>query len=138
MAMFCQMFDKVERASAKSSATPTTRIPEFATVAPGTRRRLIVLTDGLMHVPGKASLYEREPTKGKGKTKTGGDFTLYSAAGRSYVARHLAQLRDVEVIVLLVRRPADSARQDYRLREWLEAYYTQSGARLPIQFREIW
>lgn len=115
-----------------------TRLPEFTAVSPGSRRRLIVLTDGLMHVPGKASAYEREPTKGKGKNKKGGDFTLYSAAARRYVAGNLAQLQNVEVIVLFIRRPGNGAAQDYRLREWLEAYYTHSGARLPIQFREIW
>lgn len=110
----------------------------FASVPTTTRRRLVVLSDLLQHAPHAASLYEREPSKSRGGKATPGEFTLYTPAGKAYVAKHIGALQNTEVVVLFIRRPEEAARQDYRVREWFERYLTDSGAQLPIQFREIW
>jgi hypothetical protein len=117
--------------------------PDFAHVAPGTQRRTILLSDGIQHAPGRASLYEREQVivaknPGGKKTIRQGGYTLYTPAGRRYIASHRALLQDVEVRVLLIIRPGESARQDFRAQEWLETHLTDCGARPPVAIRKLW
>ena len=116
--------------------------PDIAGWPTSMPREWTALTDGLQHTAA-ASFYVREPVSpAKHKQKKGantvGDYTVYGVAGRTHIAQHQVHLRGADVKVIYLKRPDQSARQDWRAREWLENYLTVGGAQGPIRVFEVW